>query len=150
MSESLLDIVPAEHREKARAALAAAFGRGEADELQPVVGGVSGALTYRVAVAGRSYLLRMETRRSPLRNPHQYACMRIAADAGIAPSLRHADAEAGVAVMDFVCQRPHGDYPGGPSALARDLGRLAARLQKTPTFPRLWDFPLVVERIFGF
>src|SRR5689334_937945 len=115
MSASPLDIVPAEHREKARAVLAAAFGRADADELQPVVGGASGALTYRAEVRGRSYLLRMETRRSPLRNPHQYACMRIASEAGVAPALRHVDADAGVAVMDFVRQRPHGEYPGGQS-----------------------------------
>jgi len=150
MSTTLLEQVPAERRDAARAALAAAFGSSPPDALQAVAGGASGALTYRVEAAGRSYLLRMETRRSPLRNPHQYECMRIAAEAGIAPALRHADADAGVAVMDFVRQRPHGEYPGGPSALARDVGRLALRLQETPVFPRLWDFPRVVERIFGF
>src|ERR1044071_10203561 len=106
MSTTLLEIVPAERRETARAALEAAFGASAADALQPVAGGASGALTYRVEAAGKSYLLRIETRRSPLRNPHQYECMRIAAEAGIAPALRYVDADAGVAVMDFVRQRP--------------------------------------------
>jgi len=107
-------------------------------------------LTYRVEVGGRSYLLRIETRRGPYRNPHQYECMRTAAAAGLAPALRHADADAGVAVMDFLRQRPLGEYAGGPLALAKDLGVIAARLQRTPAFPRLVDFPQVVERIFGF
>jgi aminoglycoside phosphotransferase (APT) family kinase protein len=150
MSAELLESVPDERREAARTALVAAFGRTTADALQPVVGGASGALTYRVEAAGRSYLLRMETRRTPLRNPHQYECMRIASEAGIAPALRHFDADAGVAVMEFIRQRPIGEYPGGPAALANDVGMLAARVQQTPVFPRLWDFPRVVERIFGF
>jgi aminoglycoside phosphotransferase (APT) family kinase protein len=150
MGAGSFESVPAERRETVRATLAAAFGSSAVDALQPIGGGASGALTYRVEVAGRSYLLRIETRRSPLRNPHQYDCMRIAAEAGIAPALRYVDADAGVAVMDFVPQRPLAEYPGGGSALANDLGRLAASLQRTPAFPQLWAFPHVVERIFGF
>ncbi|HEX5046248.1 MAG TPA: phosphotransferase [Gammaproteobacteria bacterium] len=150
MSAASFESVPTERRQTARAALEAAFGATPPDELRAVAGGASGALTYRVEAAGKSYLLRMETRRGPLRNPHQYECMRIAAEAGIAPALRHVDADAGVAVMDFVQPQPHGDYPDGPSALARDLGRLAARLQKTRAFPPLANFPRAVERIFGF
>src|SRR4029078_12604851 len=149
MDTGLLDSVPAERRETARATLAASCASSALDALQPIGGGASGALTYRVEASGRSYLLRIETRRSPLRNPHQYECMRIAAEAGIAPALRHANADAGVAVMDFVRQRPLGEFPGGPGALARAVGRLAARLQRAPAFPRLWEFPRVVERIFA-
>ena len=150
MTAALLESVAVERRETAQSALAAAFGSSALDALRPVAGGASGALTYRVDAAGKSYLLRIETRRSPLRNPHQYDCMRIASEAGIAPALRYVDAEAGVAIMDFVRQRPLAEYPGGPSALAKELGGLAARVQRTPAFPRLWDFPRVVERIFGF
>jgi hypothetical protein len=61
--------------------------------LQPVGGGASGALIYRVDTDHRSYLLRMETRRGALRNPHQYTCMQTAAEAGVAPPLVHADAD---------------------------------------------------------
>ena len=147
---ALFECVPSERRETAQAALGAAFRSSAIDALQPVGGGASGALTYCVEAAGKSYLLRIETRRSPMRNPHQYDCMRIASEAGIAPALRYVDADAGVGIMDFVNQRPIAEYPGGPSALARDLGGLAAQLQQTTAFPRLWDFPKVIERIFGF
>jgi aminoglycoside phosphotransferase (APT) family kinase protein len=150
MSTALFDGVPVERRETAQSALASTFGSSAVDALQPIAGGASGALTYRVEAGGRSYLLRIETRRGPLRNPHQYDCMRIASEAGMAPALRYVDADAGVALMDFVRQHPLSQYPGGPNALARDLGRRAARLQRTRAFPRLWDFPKVVERIFGF
>jgi len=52
--------------------------------MTPVTGGASGALTFRVERGGRRYLLRMEGQASPLRNPHQYLSMHIAAEAGIA------------------------------------------------------------------
>jgi aminoglycoside phosphotransferase (APT) family kinase protein len=150
MSEPLVASIPESHRETARAAVAAAFGTAGVDALRPVAGGASGALTYRVESAGRSHLLRIEARRSPLRNPHQYACMRIASEAGIAPGLHYVDADAGVAIMDFVEQRPFSEFPGGGENLVKALGGLAAGLQRTPAFPQLWDFPQVVERIFGF
>ncbi len=151
MREALFEAVPEERRETARSALAAAFGTHAVDALQPVAGGASGALTYRVEARGKSYLLRIETRRSPFRNPHQYTCMRVASEAGIAPALHYFDADAGVAVMDFLQQRPLDEFPGGPQELARALGGLAARLQRTSAFPPgLWDFPQVVDRLLGF
>src|SRR6185436_15620084 len=95
MNDRWVETIPEHLRDTAETAVASAFGSPPVTSLQPVSGGASGALTYRVEVDGRSYLLRMETRRGPLRNPHQYVCMQIAADAGIAPPLRHADDSAG-------------------------------------------------------
>lgn len=70
--------------------------------------------------------------------------MRSAAEAGIAPALLHADATAGVAIMKFVEGRPLDDFPGGSEALARALGVLAARLQATPAFPAVADYPSLI------
>lgn len=146
-----IDTVPEPCRATARTALLAAFGSSATIDLVPVSGGASGALTYRVDAAGRPYLLRIETRRdAPARNPHQYACMEIAAEAGIAPPLRHVDANAGVVIMDFLPQRPLAAYPGGPGALAGELGRLVARLQATPAFPKLHAFPTVVGHLLEY
>src|SRR6266498_3399652 len=110
MSDDLLEPVPATHREAARTGLMTVFGGASIAALQRVGGGASGALIYRVDVAGRLYLMRVETRRGPLRNPHQYVCMQTAAEAGIAPPLHHADSESGVAIMDFLQQRPLEEY----------------------------------------
>jgi aminoglycoside phosphotransferase (APT) family kinase protein len=147
VSEDFLDPIPPDRRETARIALAAAFGAASMTALRPVGGGASGALIYRLDVGGRSYLLRMETRRGAFRNPHQYTSMQTAADAGVAPPLLYADADAGVAIMDFVESRPLHDYPGGPAALARDLGRLVARLQATPVFPAFVDYMESLDRM---
>jgi aminoglycoside phosphotransferase (APT) family kinase protein len=150
MSDVLFESIPATHREAARAALTTVFGGASIAALQPVGGGASGALIYRVDVAGRAYLMRVETRRGPLRNPQQYVCMQTAADAGIAPPLHHADSETGVAVMDFLQQRPLQEYPGGAANLVRDLGGLVARLQATPAFPYVADYMVVLDRLLGF
>lgn len=144
------DLIPQDRRDEARAALAAAFGSATVTALEPLTSGAS-ALSYRVEVAGRSYLLRLESsRRDRVRDPYRsYGCMRAAAEADIAPALHHADPATGVAVMDFVPARALSDYPGGAPALARDLGGFVARLQATPTFPPVASYLTVLETLLG-
>lgn len=145
-----LDFVPAERRETARSALTATFGRAPLTALQPITSGAS-ALIYRIEVSGRPYLLRLESPlRDDVRDPQRaYLCMQMAAEAGIAPPLHHADAASGVAIMDFVPGRVLHDYPGGPRALAHDVGELAARLQTTPVFPPVADYLSVLDGLLG-
>lgn len=141
--------VPVLHREAIAQALAAAFGAHQVDAIAPMHGGASGAFAYRVALGERNCVVRLEGERSPLRNPHQYQSMLIAADAGIAPRLHHIDAAAGVAVMDFIEETPLADFPGGPGALAQAVGRLIARIQETAPFPPFLDYPEMVRRLWG-
>jgi len=129
--------------------LTAVFGSAPIGTVTPISGGVSGASIFRVEVGERVCVLRIEGPPSPLRNPHQYLSLRIAADAGIAPRLIHLDEANGIAVTDFIEQRPLGDYPGGPRALAEALGALLARLQAAPIFPYFVDYPDIVARLFA-
>jgi hypothetical protein len=76
--------------------------------------------------------------------------MQAAADAGVAPPLHHVDETAGVAIMDFLPQRPLDEYPGGPGELALALGKLVRRLQETPKFPRLVDYLDALQRMLNF
>jgi aminoglycoside phosphotransferase (APT) family kinase protein len=103
----------------------------------------------RVEVGDRRYLMRVEGQPSPLRNPHQYVAMRIAAEAGIAPKIHHIDEAGRVAVMDFIEQQPLNAYPGGPRALAQALGELLSRVQATPVFPYFVNYPDIVARLFA-
>ena len=135
--------------EAVRRALIAAFGSARANAVSPVAGGASGALPFRVEIGDRRYLVRLEGPASPLRNPHQYDSMQIAAEAGIAPRLHFADATEGVAVMDFIAQRPLRAYPGGRRALARALGEMLGRVQATPPFPRFVEYPDIVARLWA-
>lgn len=138
----MLDAIPEHRRDEAREALTAAFGLAQVERLHPVVGGASGALTYRVEAGGRAYLMRLEPPLDVMRNPERgYACMRIAAEAGVAPPVRHLDPGSRIAIMDFIEARPLAGFPGGPAALARAQGELIARLQRTQVFPPLMDYP---------
>jgi predicted Ser/Thr protein kinase len=149
MAESRFDSVPVARRETLHLALNDAFGSGQFDAIMPIVGGASGALPFRVEIGTRRYLVRIEGPPSPLRNPHQYVSMRIAAAAGIAPRLYHVDEAARVAVMDFIQQQPLSAYPGGPRALAKAMGKILRRVQATPSFPRFVEYPDIVARLWA-
>lgn len=142
-------ILPAAHRDAARAVLVTAFGAADIRTIAPVTGGVSGALAFRIEIGNRRYLLRIEGPASPLRNPHQYLSMRIAAEAGIAPMIRAIDEAARIVVMDFIDQQPLETYPGSADGLARALGTMLACVQATPPFPRFVEYPDIVTRLWA-
>jgi aminoglycoside phosphotransferase (APT) family kinase protein len=143
------DAFPSAIRDTAREAIATVFGSATLGAVTPVSGGATSASLFRVELRGRPYLLRIEGAPSPLRNPHQYLSLRIAADAGVAPRLLHVDEARRVIVTDFIEQRPLHEYPGGPRVLARALGELLGRLQAVPVFPDFIAYPDMVARLFA-
>ncbi len=149
MDDGALAALPEERRGIVRAALLAAFGKVRIDAVTPPTGGATSALPCRVDIDGRRYLLRVEGTSSPLRNPHQYESMRIAAEAGIAPHIHYIDVSARVAIVDFILPQPLASYPGGPPALVQALAKLLRRLQATPAFPRFVDYPGILTRLFA-
>jgi aminoglycoside phosphotransferase (APT) family kinase protein len=144
-----LSALSAAQRDIADAALKQAFGGAPIGTVTRLGGGVTSAAPLKVEIGGRFYVLRIEGEPSPLRNPHQYQSMRIAAQAGIAPRLHYADEDRRVAVMDFIAPMPLSAYPGGPPALVPAVGRLLAKLQATPTFPHFIAYPDIVTRLFN-
>ncbi len=145
MARTDLDVVPEDRREALRAALASAFGRARPSSTERITRGASGALIFRLDVAGRAYLLRLEPKREDF-DPEGvgYACMRAAAAAGIAPRLLYADAAAGIAIMEFVAAQSLFGHPAGREGLLRGLGALVAELQATPPFPAAVDYPVLI------
>ena len=135
--------------ERVRETLAEAFGSAPVGAVTAVAGGATSASLFRAEVGGRSYLVRFEGEPSPLRNPHQYESLRIAAEARIAPKPFYIDEARGIVVMEFIQARALRDYPGGPKALAAAVGALLRRLQETPVFPYFVDFPDIVARLFA-
>jgi aminoglycoside phosphotransferase (APT) family kinase protein len=146
-NDRILDGMPEHMRKAVRVALSAVFGKVPVESHEPMSGGASGALAFRINVGGGRYALRVEVRRHPLRNPHQYKCMQLAVDAGIAPPLRYASGEAGVAIMDHIGEQPLQMYPGGAAMLARDSAALIAKLHATSLFPAVVDFRQLIRRI---
>jgi aminoglycoside phosphotransferase (APT) family kinase protein len=133
----MLDGLPQTQREAVRAAVAATFGR-PIETLEPVGGGLSGALVNRLVVDGRAYLLRIVLGRDELRDPRRhFACLKIAAEAGLAPAIHHLDAAAGIAITDFITATPFAAMFRPRPELLIDLARAVRRLQDTPAFPPL-------------
>jgi hypothetical protein len=129
-------------RDDARQALREVFGRQQLRNLEPLSGGVSGALILHFEVRDRPYVLRIEPERIPLKDRQRgFECMRAAAEEGVAPSVHYANPLTGVAIFDFVRGQPLSAHPGGRPGLARDLGALICSLQRVCEFPEFADYP---------
>jgi hypothetical protein len=116
--------LPAAQRDTACAAITAVLGSNTSVNVRPVKGGVSGAVVLLVEASARRFVLRMEGPATPLRNPHQYVSMRIAADAGIAPRIHYLNADERVVMMDFIEDKPLETWPGGAQGLAQAVGAM--------------------------
>lgn len=143
--------IPAAKRPAVDRALTAAFGTRELDAIAPLGGGLSGALIYKIRVGGIAYLLRIEGARDAFRDPDRwYACMRIAAQAVIAPRVRYADAADGVAIMEFVVERSLSqDFLGTRAELITEAAQTLRALHQAPAFPPLVDYMEGMEAILG-
>ena len=125
-----------------RRGLRAAFGTETLDGWTPLSGGLSGARLWRIRVGGIAYLLRVETGRDALRDPHRgYRCMALAAKACLAPRVRYADPDDGVAIMDFIEARSLTLDPVGTRAeLVVELAQAVRALHAIEGFPPLVDY----------
>jgi aminoglycoside phosphotransferase (APT) family kinase protein len=147
---------PEPKRAAVERALSTAFGTTEVDGATPLTGGLSGALIYRIRVGGIAYLLRIEGARDAFRDPSRwYGCMAIAAGALLAPRVRYADAQAGVAIMEFIPERSLTlDYRGTRTDLVVELGQTLRALHAAPAFPPLVNYldgmDALIARFQGF
>jgi aminoglycoside phosphotransferase (APT) family kinase protein len=132
-----------DQRPAVRKALRAAFGTDTLDAWTPLSGGLSGAGLWRIRVGGIAHLLKVETpERDGLRDPHRsYVCLKLAAEACLAPRVRYADPEDGVAITDYVEARSLSlDYVGTRADLVVELAQAVRALHAIKGFPPLVDY----------
>ena len=143
--------LPEHHRPAVTRGLIVAFGVATLDSASPVSGGLSGAAVYRIEVGGVAYLLRIQNGRDAIRDPARgHACMKIAAEAGLAPRVLYACDDDGVAITDFIVQRPPASDPvAARAALIPQLGQAVRALHAAPPFPPLIDYLDGVEGLVG-
>jgi thiamine kinase-like enzyme len=144
-----LTVVADLYRDTVRNALAECFSNAPVDALIPIASGASAGAILGVELGGRRYLLRIEGPRSPLRYPHQYVALRMAAEAGIAPRVHYVDEAEGVAITDFIVNRPLRTYPGGAVALVQAMAELLRRLHEAPVAPAFVPYADTVARLFA-
>jgi len=135
-----------------RKALLATFATDALDGWTPLSGGLSGARLWRIRVGGIAYLLRVEAPgRDAVRDPRRgYRCMSLAAQACLAPRVRYADADEGVAITDFIAtQASVLEHPRPRADLVVELGHALRGLHAIEGFPPLVDYLDGLDALVG-
>ncbi|HTE49686.1 MAG TPA: phosphotransferase [Kofleriaceae bacterium] len=146
----MLDLIPEPKREPVLAALRASFDTDVIDHIEPLGGGLSAASVYRVVVVGRPYLLRLVTRVNAFNDPaRHFACMTIAARAGLAPAVHYTDAAEAIAITDFIDCKPFAALERPRLALLADLAAAVRTLQATAPFPPLFTYLDAVDGVIA-
>jgi len=127
-------------------ALRQTFG-ASAYKVERLAGGLSGASLYTVTAAGRRYAMRVVGKNAKIQAPNQFACMKLAADRGIAPQVHYANAEDGVCISDFIEGRsPTRSQLAEPDMLD-SLAILVRHIHDGPEFPPLLTIPDLIEAL---
>jgi aminoglycoside phosphotransferase (APT) family kinase protein len=105
-------MIPEAKKEAVARALREAFGVTEFEDILMLTAGLSSALVFRIVVRGCPYLLRVVIDTGAAVGPgrgdqtHHFACMKLAAEAGIAPQVWYTSTEDRVSITDFLKSRP--------------------------------------------
>ncbi|MFC0515733.1 phosphotransferase [Mucilaginibacter angelicae] len=100
-------MIPESKKAAVSHALQVTFGVHEFEDLRELTAGLSSALVFRMLVLGKPYLLRIITRTDALADPtNEYACMKAAADAGIAPHVWYTSVNDRIAITGFIEAKP--------------------------------------------
>ena len=105
------------------------FGVTEFDDILDLTERPSSNRAFRIIVRGSAYLLRINTRPGDM--TRHFTCMRAAADAGLAPRVRYANAEDRISITDFLEALPF----LASEALVR-IPAVLRVLHALPPFPR--------------
>jgi thiamine kinase-like enzyme len=93
-------MIPPEKSAAVTLGLKEAFGVTEFDEIRDLTERPGSNRAFRIIVCGSAYLLRINTRPGDM--TRHFTCMQAAADAGLAPRVRYANAEDRISITDFV------------------------------------------------
>lgn len=146
-------LIPAEKHAALAAALTKGFGTAELDAAPvPMLGGMSGAALFRIRVGGIAYVLRLEGVQPPPFGDavRAHICMRTAAEACLAPRVRHADAQTGVVIMELLESHPLTEHHGGRDGLLVELAQATRLLHQTPAFPPVVDYLDGMDILIGY
>jgi hypothetical protein len=121
-------MIPHDKSEAVLLGLNRAFGVTEFEDIRDLTERPGSNRAFRIMVRGSAYLLRINTRPGDM--ARHFACMRAAADAGLAPRVRYSSAEDRISITDFVEAVP---FPAA-EALVRIPAALRI-LHALPPFP---------------
>ncbi len=99
-------MIPQEKNAAVTRGLREAFGVAEFEDIRKMTKGHTAALVFRIVVKGRPYLLRIMNTHSMIGPERQLACMKAAAEAGLAPRIWYTSTEDQISITDFVEEAP--------------------------------------------
>jgi aminoglycoside phosphotransferase (APT) family kinase protein len=113
--------------------------QGPTTTITRIAAGLSGAGVYRVEAAGQTFVLKVSSESEPLAGwSGRLHIQRLAANAGLAPRVIHADEARRAVVTAFVVDRSFPAYYGDPrtqEAALVQLGRMMRRVHELPLPP---------------
>jgi hypothetical protein len=129
-------MIPEEKSAGVARALRETFGATECEDIRRMTKGLSSDLVFRIVVHGSPFLLRITTRINEIYDPERiFACMKAAAEAGLAPRVLYSNAQDGIAIIDFI------EAVSFPSTHALVLlPRTLRRLHELPLFPTAFNY----------
>ena len=124
-------MIPQEKLAAVARGLREAFDVTEFEDIRAITKGHTSALVFRIVVKGSPYRLRIIMHKNSMLGPErQFTCMKLAAEAGLAPRIWYSSTEDQISITDFVEEVP---FPAS-EALVR-MPRLLRALHALPSFP---------------
>ena len=131
--------IPQEKSAAVSHGLKEAFGVTEFEEIR-MIKDLAASMVFRIVVRGAPFLLKISLRTNdPARH---YACMRAAAESGLAPRVWYTSVEDRISIEDFVTARP---LPMGDG-----LVRIPAVLRRLHALPSFGGVPSHINTTFMF
>lgn len=125
-------MIPETKQNAVKNALQLTFGVSEFEDIRKLTAGLSSALVFCIVVKGNPYLLRIITRTDNMGDPtRQFGCMKMAAEAGLAPRIWYTSIEDRISITDFVEAK---SFPIDEAKVM--LADLLCQLHSLPPFPK--------------
>jgi hypothetical protein len=113
-----------------------AFGTRSIEDIRRMTRGLSSDLVLRIVVRGSPYLLRIMTRMDERNDPARvFACMKAAAEAGLAPRVMYSNEAEGIAIIDWIETVP---FPTAQALVY--LPATLRGLHLLPPFPKTFNY----------
>ncbi|MCX7746576.1 MAG: phosphotransferase [Clostridia bacterium] len=135
-------MIPENKQTAVENALQAAFGINSYDDIKAITTGLSNALTFRIVVKNKPYLMKI-ARTDQLSDPTNYfAYMKAGAEVGIAPRVWYLSTQDKISITDFIEAKPF------PINKAKEImPKLISKLHKLPSFHKAVNYFDSMDRI---
>jgi len=135
--QSLQSLIPADRLSAVEKALLQTFHTLDITDIIPLAGGLSASPVYKILVDNQPYVLKLEsTERVVNDTERSYACMEIAAKAGIAPPLYYQSPEDALSITKFIENKPLRTVFTSPDILLEQLAKTIRSIHEMPRIPK--------------